>query len=104
MKIISRIGWYDMAAFAVVRAGCCEDARIELPETGSQCAKMDRALSEIAHAVIGGQAYEGARKAYEQAIGCELDAGKSAVFRRATRPQSAEAEAFAELVKAVQTP
>jgi hypothetical protein len=26
-KIFARIGWYDMAAFAVARAGCCPDAK-----------------------------------------------------------------------------
>ena len=26
MKIFSQLGWYDMAAFAVVRAGCCADS------------------------------------------------------------------------------
>ncbi len=49
MKIFSRIGWYDMAAFAVVRAGCCPEAPpLSLPD--SKC-DMATALRSVGEAV-----------------------------------------------------
>ena len=48
MKIFARIGWYDMAAFAVVRAGCCPDAKsLELPEASKACGDMAEALRGV---------------------------------------------------------
>src|SRR5690606_36450848 len=53
MKIFSRIGWYDMPAYAVVRAGCCPDAKpLELPEVVEPCPDMTGALRDIAKAVL----------------------------------------------------
>jgi hypothetical protein len=47
-KIFARIGWYDMAAFAVVRAGCCPDAKaLELPEPSKTCNSMAEALTLV---------------------------------------------------------
>ncbi len=53
MKIFARIGWYDMAAFAVVRAGCCPDAKpLELPEASKGCGDMAEALRGVGQEVV----------------------------------------------------
>jgi hypothetical protein len=105
MKIFSQLGWYDMAAFAVVRAGCCVDSEpIVLPDPSPNCGRMDEPLRELGRTVIVGQPHETALKAYEQAIGCELTANRAALYRRAGRPHSSEAVAFGELVKVIQSP
>ena len=103
MKIFARIGWYDMAAFAVVRAGCCEGAKpFSLPPPSTGCTAMDDSLREIGSAVVASRSYEEPMKAYTAAIHCELNAGKGAALRHSARPAGGEDSAFAELVHAVQ--
>lgn len=104
-KIFARIGWYDMAAFAVVRAGCCTDAKpLDLPEPSAGCSAMDEALRELGQAVVAMRPPEEALKKYSASIQCEINAGRGVAFRRSSRPASGEESAFLELVKAIQTP
>ncbi|HET7544622.1 MAG TPA: hypothetical protein VFK05_32355 [Polyangiaceae bacterium] len=103
MKIFSRLGWYDMAAFAVVRAGCCENAKaLALPPPSNNCTPMEDSLREIASAVVASRSYDEPLKVYTAAIHCEMNAGKGPALRHTTRPAGGEDSAFAELVHAVQ--
>jgi hypothetical protein len=103
MKIFARIGWYDMAAYAVVRAGCCENAKpLSLPEPSPTCTAMDEALRDIASAVVAQRSYDEPLKTYTAAIHCEMNAGKGAALHHTTRPVGGEDSAFGELVHAVQ--
>ena len=105
MKIFSRIGWYDMAAFAVVRAGCCPDAKpLELPEASRSCGDMAEALRSVGQEVVANHSPEEPLKKYTAAIQCELNVGRGPLFRKAERPASGEDSAFLELVKAIQAP
>jgi hypothetical protein len=97
MKIFARIGWYDMAAFAVVRAGCCPEAPpISLPD--SQCG-MDASLRAIGEAVIASKPTVDPLKAYTDSIHCELNRGGAKWLRRSERPAGGEDTAFLELLK-----
>jgi len=99
MKIFARIGWYDMAAFAVVHNGCCTDAKpVALPEGRAECA-MDGALREVGDAVIASRDVEGALKKYTESIHCELNRGGGKTLRRSGRPEGGEDTAFLDLVK-----
>lgn len=101
MKLAARLGWYDMAAYAVVRAGCCEDPKpLAAPEPGKGCDPVVDALQEIAKAVIAGRSYDDAFKKYTGAIHCELNQGRTP-FGRAQRPQNGEDTAFKEFVDAI---
>lgn len=103
MKIFARIGWYDMAAFSVVRAGCCESAKpLALPPPSDKCTSMDEPLNEIGSAVVASRSYEEPLKAYTVAIHCELNAGKGPALRHPTRPAGGEDSAFGELVHSAQ--
>lgn len=104
-KIFSRIGWYDMAAFAVIRAGCCPDAKpLELPEPTKTCDDMAEALRSVGQEVVSNHPVEEALKKYTAAIHCELNSGRGPTFRKRERPVGGEDSAFLELVKALQTP
>jgi hypothetical protein len=104
-KIFARIGWYDMAAFAVVRAGCCPDAKpLELPEPSKTCSSMSEALTLVGKEVVENHAIEEPLKKYTAAIHCELNVGRGAIFRKGARPAGGEDTAFLELVKLLQTP
>jgi len=103
MKIFARIGWYDMAAFAVVRAGCCPDAKpLELPEPSKACGDMAEALRSVGQEVVANHPAEESLKKYTAAIHCELNANRGALFRKRDRPAGGEDSAFLELVKAIQ--
>jgi serine/threonine protein kinase len=104
-KAFAKMGWYDMAAFAVVRAGCCPDAKpLELPEPSKTCDKMAETLQEVGKEVVANHAAEEPLKKYTSAIQCEIKFGRGASFRRAERPAGGEDTAFLDLVKAIQTP
>lgn len=97
MKIFARIGWYDVAAFAVVRAGCCPDAApLSLPE--AKCG-MDATLRQIGEAVIASKDVKEPLKAYTDSIHCELNRGGAHWLRRSERPAGGEDTAFLELLK-----
>jgi hypothetical protein len=103
-KIFSRIGWYDMAAFAVVRAGCCPGAQpLELPEPAKACDNMARALEFVGQEVVANHALEEPLKKFTAIIHCEVNAGRGGLFRKAARPAGGEDTAFLELVKSLQT-
>jgi hypothetical protein len=103
MKIFARIGWYDMAAFSVVRAGCCENAKpLALPAPSTGCSAMDEALRDVGSAVVAARSYDEPLKKYTAAIHCEMNAGKGAILRHPNRPAGGEDSAFGELVHAVQ--
>ena len=103
MKIFARMGWYDMAAFAVVRAGCCENAKpLSLPPPSTGCTAMDDSLREIGSSVVASRSYDEPLKAYTAAIHCEVNAGKGPALRHAAHPTGGEDSAFGELVHAVQ--
>jgi hypothetical protein len=104
-KAFARMGWYDMAAFAVVRAGCCPDAKpLELPEPSKTCSSMAEALQEVGKEIVSNHPPEDALKNYTAAVHCEVKFGRGATFRRAENPAGGEDTAFLELVKAIQTP
>lgn len=103
MKIFARIGWYDMAAFSVVRAGCCENAKpLALPAPSKGCGAMDEALRDVGSAVVAARSYDDSLKKYTAAIHCEMNAGKGAILHHPSRPAGGEDSAFGELVHAVQ--
>lgn len=103
MKIFARLGWYDMAAYSVVRAGCCETAKpLTLPEPSTGCTAMADSLREIGSSVVASRPYDEPLKAYTAAVHCEMNAGKGGALRHTTRPAGGEDSAFAELVHAVQ--
>ena len=99
MKIFARIGWYDMAAFAVVHNGCCIDAKpVTIAEGSAECA-MGTALREVGDAVIAARDVEAALKKYTESIHCELNHGGSKYLRHSGRPEGGEDTAFLDLVK-----
>jgi len=102
MKVWARLGWYDMAAYAVVRAGCCEDAKpLELPEPGKGCESLAAPLHDLTKEIIGGKSYTEAKQRFDAAVTCEVALGRGNVFGRAQKPQAGEDAAFKELVEAI---
>ena len=105
MRIFGQLGWYQMAAFAVVRESCCVDAKpLELPEPAKGCDPLTGHLHELSKAVMAKQSTDAALASYEKTARCEADAKRASMFRRAGPPQASEASAFLELLKSVRAP
>lgn len=105
MKLMSRVGWYDMPIYAVVRAGCCPEAKaLELPPPVEGCADMGQALREIAKNVLARQSFDEPLERYGKAANCEVAANRAYLFRHNGRPQFYQETAFRELVKAISSP
>lgn len=102
MKLFSKLGWYDMAAYAVVRAGCCEEPKpLITPEPGKDCTSLADSLRDLAKEVIANRSYEEASKHYTDTVQCEVSHGHSSSYGRAQRPQPGEDTAFKEFVQSI---
>jgi hypothetical protein len=104
-QLFARLGWYEMAAFGVVRGTCCTDAKsLSLPDPSSGCDPLTKAMDEITNAVEAKEPLDGALTAFSKAARCETDAKKASLFRRGGAPQPSEEAAFKELMKSVSAP
>jgi len=102
MKLMSQLGWYQMAAYSVVYAGCCAEAKpLELPKASDGCPPMASPLSELGAAVVAERDPDTFLKGFQEAIRCEVKANRVQEFRQKGAPVGAEETAFAELVQAL---
>src|SRR5262249_40177108 len=70
------LGDYEMAAFAVIRAGCCaEPPPLDLPASGGTCARVDKALNKLAVAATSGKGSETAIAGYVTSVQCAIKIG-----------------------------
>ncbi|MEZ4219769.1 MAG: hypothetical protein R3B13_02490 [Polyangiaceae bacterium] len=104
MKIFSKLGWFEMAAFTLIRGGCCptDAPAIELPEPATGCNAMAPALTDLAKAVSGEQALDEAVAKASETFSCEAKANRASLFRRTAPPAAHEAAAFRDLVKSLE--
>lgn len=105
MKLFSKLGWYDMAVYASVQAGCCTQTKpLSLPAPSTGCASMSKALSALGRLVASGQKHEAALAAYTAAVQCEVKAKQSSAYRHKELPEPANTDAFETFAKALQSP
>lgn len=105
MKLFSKLGWYDMAAYAVIRSGCCTEATpLELPKPAEGCPPMDQALRELGRTVVAGQPHAQPLASYKKAVQCEVKKHRAGQYRHKRPPRGGEESAFEGYVKTLQTP
>ena len=105
MKVMSRIGWYEMPLFAVARESCCSEPKaLELPEPSPGCDPMVKTLGAVSKSVAARQNIDESLASFEKAARCEVDAKKASLYRRTAAPTAAEQAAFKELLERVDTP
>jgi serine/threonine-protein kinase len=96
MREWSTLGWYNMAAFAVLRARCCSSPPpFKTPTTLTRC-KFDERLESVGKAAIGGTnaEAEAAVKEYTDAVHCLARGGTAHLFGQVGYPQGGEATSF----------
>jgi len=97
MKLFSRMGWYDMVLYSVLRSGCCQEAApLALPNPSPGCERMDNLLSSIGKQVVDGQPFEESLESFTKTVQCEVKAGNAAAFNKRQGPGGGEKEAFIE--------
>lgn len=97
MKLFSKMGWYDMLAFSVARAGCCQEAPpLKLSDPSENCERLDTIAATIGRQVVDGQDFKDNLEKFEAASQCETKAGAAAKFKRPEPASGSEKEAFLE--------
>jgi serine/threonine-protein kinase len=86
------LSWYELAAFAIVRARCCASpAALVLPAPiGGACAPLDVALNDLAAKSAAHEETEPALERFTSAIHCVVTSGSSAHFGYRSRPRGGE--------------
>jgi hypothetical protein len=99
MREWALLGWYETAAFAVVRGRCCPGAApLKLPETGA-CTPLPEVLAGISTAAAAttdpaDKALKKAVDAYTSDVHCIVRSGIAARFGRVGNPQGGEDTTF----------
>ncbi|MGK4001212.1 hypothetical protein WMF31_01205 [Sorangium sp. So ce1036] len=95
-----RLGWYDLAMLAALRARCCPaPPPLELPPAPKRCAPLDTALNDLGAAVAASsgpddRAVAKATRRYTQAVQCVVRARAASRYGREGTPKRSEARAF----------
>lgn len=104
-QLFAKLGWYEMAAFGMLRVSCCNEPKaLSLPEPSGGCDSLVKAIDEVAKAVNAKQPTDDALALFAKSARCETEAKKASLFRRAAAPQPSEEAAFKELMKSVAAP
>ena len=105
MKLVSKLGWYRMAAYSVVYAGCCVDAGpLTLPDPSAGCGRMDEPLNKLGRQVVSERDYAESLQQFEEAAKCEVRAKRSKLYRQKRKPDSSQQQAFHDLIQAFRSP
>jgi hypothetical protein len=100
MREWALLGWYELAAYAVMRARCCPGAApIELPESPGACPAIAQALNELGGATSKAtrpedEGIELALKHFREAINCRVRSGGTNLFGYVGAPKGGEDTAF----------
>jgi hypothetical protein len=99
MDIWSRMGWYGMAGFAVVRQACCPRAApVQLERTGD-CDPLDALINDLASAAQRGSAIEEYLERYADNVRCQLSHGHGAQFQVGVRFGGGQDAALRRLIE-----
>jgi hypothetical protein len=80
MSLWSRVRWYGMASFTVVRASCCRQSpHFELPPTAS-CGSTAEILDELNDVVAAGKDHEPVMDRYTRNVRCHSRQGRDRFF------------------------
>lgn len=92
MREWSQLGWYEMAAFALIQARCCaKPPKLRTPVFVASC-QLDDALNVFSAAARGTarKAFDAALERYSKAVECAAHAGAGAYFGHDKLPSGNE--------------
>jgi serine/threonine-protein kinase len=100
MREWALLNWYELAAYAVMRARCCPGSPpIELPETPGACPSIEASLNDMAAAAIKAETpddrkIEEALERFREGISCLVRSGGTNLFGYVGAPKGGEDTAF----------
>jgi|GEM_PF-2824198 len=101
----SELGWFELAALATLRAGCCTNAtKISWPVTSADCPSMADTLDALGRAVSSTQKADAEIARFKEAAHCELTKGKPDLSRPSAEPSADAERKFRELFHVVSSP
>jgi hypothetical protein len=101
----NELGWFELAALATLRAGCCTGAtKITWPVTSADCPPMADALDALGRAVSSTQKAESEISRFKEAAHCELTKGKPDLSRPTAEPSAAAERTFRDLFHVASSP
>lgn len=105
MKAFSQLGWYEMAAYAVVYRACCPDAApLKLPSPSAGCDKIDELLERVVGQVLAENPLDEPLQKLAAAIDCEAKANRGPLYRQKGRSEASEQQSFLGLVRKIEAP
>jgi hypothetical protein len=101
MREWSRLKWYEMATFQVMRTHCCPDAEaLSVPPVFARC-RLEEALAYIANGIDDQTAMRDALNDYTRAVQCISRSGWSDAFGQGGPPYGGELEFFERVLNRV---
>lgn len=101
MKEWAVLGFYELAAFAVLRGKCCPASALELPASPPDCESMQTSLESVAAAASAEATQEAVDKAldsYAKAVRCVVRNKMSKVFGEHASLGGGEATTFKKIL------
>lgn len=98
MREWSKLGWYELAAFAMMRSHCCTGAPALTAPSETKACNLEAALAALGGALDDGKAMEKALRDYRTAVDCLVDKGHSSLFGRNGPPQGGELQYIEQLL------
>ena len=100
MKRWSGLGWYEIAATAVVRRACCPAAAsVNLPPNQGPCKQLAEVVEDVAKRPIREVDARTRAATYGEAVFCLYYYGVKRPYRYRGYPQKRQEESFAELLR-----
>lgn len=102
MRLVSRMGWYEMVTYATLRDACCSSPEaVYLPEAAPHCKPMPEVIADVSKAVREQSGLEAALDAFAKNAMCEAGAGKAGAYWMRRAPGGQERGTFEAWVKAL---
>ena len=102
MKEWSQLGWYEVAAFAVMRTHCCPDAAalVVRQRKIGQC-RLEESLAWLANAIDDDDDMQQAVRAYTNAVRCITSKGYAESFGQYELPKGGELTIFDRILQRI---
>lgn len=102
MRIVSRLGWYELAAYTTIRDACCQaPSEIFLPEAAPACQSMPKLMSTLSSAVRSKSGVDAALDGFAKNALCEAAAGRAGAYWMRRAPGGGERAAFKQWLEAL---
>jgi hypothetical protein len=95
-----RLGWYELAVYAVVRRACCspESRDVQLPPPASACPPLGSSVAPLADAIVAKRNPESELREFEKTASC-LQVQRDREYRYASGPLAGSQIAFGHFLK-----